>query len=257
MWQRKRWLDIQALGEEPVLHLPGCMPDRAVEAISMKGSDGWLPPEAIDILLGAYCISVPGSGLADSPDEAVRLAGIMGYPVVLKLAAEGLTHKTDIGGVIVGLKNDLEVRSAFTDLMDHAAASLNPTQIKGVLVQQMVCGGRELIVGAVRDPQFGPLVMAGTGGTQVELVHDVAFDLAPLSHSAASTLFDQTAAGKLLAGFRGTEPADREAAVDVLLRLASIMVEHPQVIEIEINPLLVLSHGEGAFAVDTRVRIGS
>jgi acetyltransferase len=127
--------------------------------------------------------------------------------------------------------------------------------VQGGYVQQMLKGGIELIAGVVRDPQFGPLVMAGAGGTQVEVTRDVAFDLAPLSAHQARGLLDQTSAGKLLAGFRGTPPADSDAAVDVIVRLAQIMLDLPEIAEIEVNPLMVMTRGEGAAAVDARVRL--
>jgi acetyltransferase len=176
-----------------------------------------------------------------------------------------------VGGVALNIRTEEDLRAAFEGMMRLSAAEgvasedgLKPlttqhpalsTQVQGAYVQRMVKGQAELLVGVTRDPQFGPLVGVGIGGTQVELKRDVAFDLAPLSEKLAGDLLDRTSAGKLLAGFRGAPPADRAAAVDVILRLSQIAIDWPQIQEIEVNPLIVMGQGEGAVAVDARVRV--
>jgi acetyltransferase len=168
-----------------------------------------------------------------------------------------VTHKTEVGGVALNIETPEQLRAEFGAMMQRG---VNP---EAVYVQRMAKGVAELIVGVVRDPQFGPLVMAGTGGTEVELKRDVAFELAPLSARQAAGLLDRTAAGKLLAGFRGRPPADRAAVVDTILRLAQIALDWPEVQEIEINPLIVAEAAQAAgkseagagVAVDARVRV--
>lgn len=271
MWHRRQWLD--ALGaQQPdaaAIAAQDALTGRAaVEAglavmrarVLEEGVDpaeaGWMTPDQIEPLLKAYGIAMPGSGLAPNVEEALALAESVGYPVVLKVAASGVTHKTDVGGVILDIRSPDALRAAFERLVDQVQERA-PTLsvIDGVYVQNMVWGQAELIVGAVRDPQFGPLVMAGVGGVQVELKRDVAFELAPLTRQQAGSLLDRTAAGGLLGGFRGAPPADREAAIDAVLRLSQIALDWPQVAEIEINPLIVRQQGEGALAIDVRVRV--
>lgn len=270
MWERKRWLD-ELDGDPPVTSVSGVDNEtgEAVikaglqvmgERITREGADpaeaGWMSPDQVDALLNAYGIRTPQSGLAPNVDAALELAKSVKYPVVLKLAAAGVTHKSDVGGVVLNVDSPPVLRQAFESLMDSIYEHMpDLSVVEGVYVQHMVDGTAELIVGVVRDPQFGPLVMAGVGGTAVELKRDVAFELAPLSQKQADAMLDRTAAGALLAGFRGAPPADREAVVETILCLAQIALDWEVVAEIEINPLIVLPSPHGAFAVDARVRL--
>ncbi len=255
MWRRKQWLD--ANGEPHQPHPPeGCDRLAARAALESAPAGGWLAPEALDALLEAYGIRVPGAGLAADADAATALAAQIGYPIALKLAAADVVHKSEIGGVALNLAGPEAVRVAFADLLARARAHGVPdTAIEGAFVQKMIPPGVDLIVGIVRDAQFGPLVMAGVGGTQVELLRDVAFELAPLTPQQAGALLDRTGAGRLLAGFRGAPPADRAAAMDAIVRLAQLAHDHPDVAEVEINPLMVMEAGAGAWAVDARARV--
>jgi acetyltransferase len=214
-----------------------------------------MSPEQVDVLLTAYQIQTPSSGLAPSVEHALPLAETIGYPVALKLAAEGITHKTDIGGVALNITTARRLQKTFKSLVRQASRHIPGVEIKGIYVQHMIQGRAELIVGVVRDPQFGPLVMAGVGGTEVELKRDVTFELAPLTRQQAEEMLDRTGAGRLLAAFRGSAPADRSAVIDTILLLAQIALDFPQVAEIEINPLIVMQAGEGVRAVDARVKL--
>lgn len=263
MWRRKQWLDNLAGTSQSVeapardLEMGRMTIDAGLEVIRQrdgKGS-GWMSPDQVEVLLTAYCIQTPNSGLAPSVEHAVPLAETLGYPVALKLAAEGVTHKTDIGGVALNIATPRQLQKAFRTLVKQASKRAPGIEIKGVYVQRMIRGETELIVGVVRDPQFGPLVMAGIGGTEVELKRDVTFELAPLTREQAEDMLDQTGAGRLLAGFRGSPPADRAAVVDAILHLAQIALDFPQITEIEINPLIVMQAGEGVRAVDARVKL--
>ncbi len=249
MWQRKQWLENHT-PEVEANSLEGV--DREAAGAVLIGIDGWLPPDRVEVLLRAYGIEVPGSGLAQSSEEAVELADSVGYPVALKLTGSRIVHKSDVGGVTLNVKSADEVRVAFDGMVSELPSEL---EIDGVMVQHMVRGQAELIVGMVRDTQFGPLVMVGTGGTQVELLKDVTFELAPLTGRQADEMLDRTAAGRLLAGYRGAAPADRAAVVEVIVQLAQIAVDWPGIEEIEINPLIVMEAGRGAAAVDGRVRV--
>ena len=257
MWRRAQWLAAQA---GPTLVAPPPDVDTAAAARLVRPGGaarpaGWLAAEEPAALLAAYGIATPGSDLAATAEAAVAVAERVGFPVVLKLAATEVTHKTDIGGVVLNVRTPAEVRAAVADLLARVAGRAGLGHVQGVTVQHMVPAGVELIVGVVRDPQFGPLVMAGLGGTAVELRREVAFDLAPLTPAQADELLDRTAAGRLLAGFRGAPPADRAAVTATIGRLAQLALDWPEIAEIEINPLIAGPAGAGASAVDARVRL--
>ncbi len=253
MWQRRQWLEAQQ-DRDAYTAPDGCDPGAARAVIAGSGG-GWLLPEQVDRLLSAYGIRVPGAGLAPDVKAALAIADDVGYPVVLKLAAEDVVHKSDIGGVMLDIKGPDDLRAAFETLMQRARKAVAGATIAGVFVQRMIPPGLDLIAGTVRDPQFGPLVMVGSGGTQVELLKDVTFELAPLTRAQASAMLDRTTAGTLLGGYRGAPPADRAAVVDAIVRLAQLVHDHPPIAEIEINPLMVMERGSGAWAVDARARI--
>jgi biotin carboxylase len=187
---------------------------------------------------------VPPSALAETADEAVAAADQMGYPVVLKRVAPDVVHKSDVGGVGLNLKDADAVRDAFERIVETGERAF---------VQAMAPEGLELIVGAQRDSQFGPLVMVGLGGVYVEVLEDVAFRLAPLSAADAREMLMETAAGKLLEGVRGQPPGDVEPVVEAIRRVGQLMVDLPELFEIDLNPLIVGKAGEGAWAVDVRI----
>ncbi len=254
MWHRRQWLD--SLSEPDVPIKPERCDEQAAEAALNTASDGgWLTANQAEALLSAYCIQTPGAGLAKDEDDVLQLAEKVGYPVVLKLASPDIVHKSDAGGVILNIDGPEELRADYRAMMEHTKAHAADATIEGVHIQKMIPTGVDLIVGMVRDPQFGPLVMVGVGGTQVELTRDVTFDLAPLTAAQAETMLTRTRAGRLLAGFRGAPPADRTAVVEVILRLAQLALDHPDLAEIEINPLMVMGAGGGAWAVDARARV--
>lgn len=212
--------------------------------------------ESRDILT-AYGIRVPRSKLCATSEEAVAFAGELGYPVVMKIASPDILHKTDVGGVKVGLDSPAAVRDAF-DLMVYRAQKHMPNaQIWGCLVQEMIRGGKEVICGMNRDPQFGPLVMFGLGGIYVEVLKDVAFRIAPFDRKEANAMIREIRSFGLLRGVRGERPADLEAAVDVLLRLSQLVTDFPEVVEMDINPLIIFEQGRGAMGVDMRLILKS
>jgi acetyltransferase len=207
-------------------------------------------------LLAAYGVSQPRLALARTPQEAVELAEDIGFPVALKIVSPGVFHKSDVGGVQLGLSGAGAVEMAYEDLLNQVRHHLPQARVDGVLVAQMVQPGHELIVGMRRDPQFGPLVMFGLGGVYVELLGDVAFRVAPFSRVETLAMIAETHAGKLLSGLRGQAPADIDAVAGVVERLAQLALDHPQIQEIDINPLMAYPDGQGALAVDVRMVVG-
>ena len=207
-------------------------------------------------ILAAYGIAQPRAELARSAEEAGRLAAEIGFPVALKIVSPDVFHKSEVGGIALKLSDAEAVRSAFDSMLARVAVRQPGARIEGALVTQMAPPGHELIVGMRRDPQFGPLLMFGLGGIYVELLKDVAFRVAPFSRSEALAMIAETHAGKLLAGLRGQPPADIEAVAEVIERVARLALDHPQVQEIDVNPLLVYPAGQGALAVDVRMVVG-
>jgi acetyltransferase len=203
-------------------------------------------------LLSRYEIPVAEARLARDPKHASAIAQEIGFPVVMKIASPDITHKSDVGGVLLGLKDLQDVISGYSLLRERVSQAKPQARIDGVLLQREVQPGQEVIVGMVRDPIFGPLMMVGSGGVEVEGLQDVAFALAPLSFEEASAMIERTWAGRKLKGFRNILPADHAAVANILVRLSVLAIENEQVQEIEINPLRVLSRG--AIAVDVRMK---
>jgi acetyltransferase len=170
----------------------------------------------------------------------------------MKIASPDILHKSDVGGVVLDIQDRTALQSAYTR-MTHRVQEVKPeARMEGVYLQRQIRPGQEVIVGAVRDPQFGPLMMFGSGGVEVEGLRDVAFALAPLTRTEAMKMIQRTWAGRKLAGFRSIAPADEQAVIDVLLKLSRLVTDHDFIQEIEINPLRVLS--KGAIALDVRMK---
>jgi acetyltransferase len=240
MAARREWLQIPVETPEPLAGIDRQAAQEALERGDFAGA------------LAAYGLTLPPTVAAGTPDLAIQAAGEIGYPVALKLDSPDLTHKSDIGGVILNLDDDDSVAEAFEEIFSRARAARPEASVKGVIVQKMVSGGLELIAGTRSDPQFGALILAGSGGVEVELERDVAIAIAPLSDGQAQRLLDATNAGTRLGGWRGLPPFDRPAAVEAIRRLAQLAVDFPQIAELEINPLCVLPAGQGAYAIDIR-----
>jgi acetyl coenzyme A synthetase (ADP forming)-like protein len=205
-------------------------------------------------ILQAYSLRIPQSELADTPEKAAHIAGIIGYPVVLKIASPDILHKTDIGGVKVGLQNPSDIRDAYELMVYRAQRYLPDARIWGCLVQEMApSGGLEVLVGMNRDPQFGPLITFGLGGIYVEILRDVTFRVAPFSRREAEEMLTQIRAHALLDGVRGQPPMDKAAIVDTLLRISQLVQDFPEITELDINPLMVYHQGEGALSLDMRL----
>jgi len=205
------------------------------------------------VVLESYGFTIPKSRLAETPEEAVEAAEEIGYPVVLKLASPDILHKTDVGGVKLDVRSPDDVRDAFDLIVYRAGRYVPGARIWGCQVQQMVPGGREVLLGMSRDPQFGPLVAFGLGGIYVEALKDVAFRVAPFSREEADEMIQEIRSYALLEGVRGEPPADHEAMVDALLRISQLVTDFPEIVELDINPLVVFEEGRGAMAIDMRL----
>jgi acetyl coenzyme A synthetase (ADP forming)-like protein len=203
-------------------------------------------------LVAAYGIPTAPTKLATGVEEAVEIARELGSPLVIKIASPDILHKSDIGGVLMDISSEQQTRDGYAQLVEKASIARPDAKIEGVYLQRQVPEGQEVILGAVQDPQFGPLIMFGSGGVEVEGLKDVAFALGPLTQAEAESLMRKTWAGRKLDGYRNIPPADRSAVADVLVRLSHLAAEHPEIAEIEINPLRVLT--KGVVAIDVRLK---
>lgn len=203
----------------------------------------------------AYGIPVARSLPAATSAEAAAAAAELGLPVVMKIDSPAVVHKSDVGGVKVGLKTPQEVADAFLEMTSRVQRRHPRAWIRGVLVQEMVKGGRETILGFSQDPQFGPLLMFGLGGIYVEVLKDVSFRVGPLSREDAEEMVKGIRSFPLLRGVRGEPPADITALADALLALSSLVHDFPMLAEADINPMLALPRGEGVVAVDARISL--
>lgn len=234
--------------------------DRAAAAAALamakdRGKSGesvWLDPSAVRALLGAYGIRMPGTGTAKTAKEAAALAEKMGYPVAVKLDSKTITHKSDIGGVKLGMKDAAGVERAFEEIRAALVKLGKEKEMDGVIVQQMASEGVETIVGTSVDESFGHLIMYGLGGIHVEMLKDVAWGVAPIADVDADRMIDAVKGSKLLEGYRGSAKADRPALREVLLRVSQLVSDFPEVQEMDLNPVRVMVRG--AVAVDARVR---
>jgi len=207
-------------------------------------------------VLTAYGFSQPKSLFARTSEEAVAAAKGIGYPVVMKIVSPQIVHKSDIGGVRVDLKNKKDVENAFFDITTHIRNIMPTAYIYGVMIQEMIHGGKEVIMGITKDPQFGHMIMFGLGGIYVEVLKDVSFRITPLSKEDAHEMIRETKTFPLLRGIRGEAEADVEAIERSLLILSQMALDFPRILEADINPLLVKKRGEGVVAIDARFTIG-
>jgi acetyltransferase len=208
--------------------------------------------EARDVI-EAYGMRLPKSQLARSPEEAAAIASEIGFPVVMKISSPDILHKSDIGGVKVGVADAATARDTYELIEYRARKYSRDATIWGVLIQEQVRKGREVLVGVNRDPQFGPLVVFGLGGIYVEVLKDVSFRLAPITRQEAHEQIRAIRAFGLLRGVRGEAPADLDAAEEIVLRVSQLVTDFPEIVEMDINPLVIHNQGEGAIVLDARI----
>jgi acetyl-CoA synthetase (ADP-forming) len=206
-------------------------------------------------LLVAEGIAVTDAQLASDAGEAALIAESLGYPVVMKIISPDIAHKSDVGGVVVGLTDSDEVKSAYDEMMRKVSSVVSTARIEGVSVQTMAKPGIEVIVGATTDPQFGPVMMFGLGGVFVEVLKDVSFRVVPLEPRDAKQMVREIDALPILEGIRGQDGADLEALEDLLLSISKLIERRPEIAELDLNP--VFAYSDGAIAVDARIVLHS
>ncbi len=226
--------------------------DRAKAENIIKKAGQVIGVEGIEVL-EAYGIRVAPYGIARTAEEAEEIADSIGYPVVMKVVSPDILHKSDVGGVKLNVTKE-NVKKAFYEVLKNAESYMRDAKIEGVVVQKMIEGGREVIIGMKRDPQFGPLIMFGLGGVYVEVFRDVTFRVAPLTKRDAYEMIKGVKAYRILRGIRGEKPVDIDSIADALLKISKLSIDFPQILEMDINPLKVFE--SGCVAVDFRMIVG-
>jgi 4-hydroxybutyryl-CoA synthetase (ADP-forming) len=227
---------------------------KVFDKVKDEGRTNLLEEEGLEIL-SAYGFPLPKSILAKTEDEAVEAANKIGYPTVMKITSPQIVHKSDAGGVKVNLSSDKEVRDAFKVIVDNAKKYDSKAEIKGVLIVEMVKGGKEMIIGSKLEPGFGPVVMLGMGGIYVEILKDVTFRLAPFTDQEANDMISSIKTKKLLEGVRGEKPSDVEKLSECIQRLSQLVTDFREIKELDMNPVLVMEEGEGCKILDVRIGI--
>jgi acetyltransferase len=229
---------------------------RLAIAAALAAGQTWLDPLGTCTVLASYGVPCVATRLAKDPDEAASVAANIGFPVALKILSPDIVHKTDVGGIVLDLADADQVRNKAAAMLDTVKAARPDARLDGFLVQPTVSrhGALELLVGLLDDPLFGPLIAFGQGGTAVEIIGDSSLELPPLNELLARRLMARTRVWRLLQGYRGRPPAKIEAIVEVLIRLGQLAADHPEVRDIDINPLL--ADDSGVLALDARLRVG-
>jgi acetyl coenzyme A synthetase (ADP forming)-like protein len=227
-------------------------------AVAAARPDGWLSDQEVRSVLNAYKLPLAGGAVARSADEAAAIAGTIGFPVAAKLSSTAVLHKSDVGGVRLHLNDAAAVRGAYADILaaaKSATANAGGADLSAVLIQPMITGGVEVMMGIAQDPLFGPLIAFGLGGVYVEILKDVRIRIAPLTDIDVDDLVCGIRGFPLLQGYRGHPAADLDALRDVLLRLSQLADEVPEIAELDLNPVIALTPGRGCVIVDARIRV--
>ena len=225
---------------------------RVFDKVKRDGRPNLLEEEGQEILR-AYGFPLPKSSLAKNENESAKIAKKIGYPVVMKIASPQIIHKSDAGGVKVNLTNDNEVKAAFKEIVKNAKKYNKKAVIKGVLVVEMVKGGKEMIIGSKLEPGFGSVIMLGMGGIYVEVLKDVTFRLAPVTDREAYDMISSIKTKKLLEGVRGEKPSDLNKLVECIQRLSQLVTDFKEIKELDMNPVLVMEKGKGCRILDVRI----
>jgi 4-hydroxybutyryl-CoA synthetase (ADP-forming) len=224
------------------------------EKVKKEGRSNLLEEEGQEVLR-AYGFPLPKSELAKTENDAVKIAKKIGYPVVMKIASPQIIHKSDAGGVRVNLTNDDEVKSTFSEIVANAKKYNKKAEIKGVLVVEMIKGGKEMIIGSKLEPGMGPVIMLGMGGIYVEVLKDVTFKLAPVTDIEADDMIASIKMKKILEGVRGEKPSDKAKLSECIQRLSQLVTDFKEIKELDMNPVLVMENGKGCKILDVRVGI--
>ena len=221
-----------------------------IEEAQREGRKFLLESEAKEVCI-EYGIPVTRFNVAQTVEEAVKFSDEIGYPIVLKILSPDIIHKSDVGGVILNLNNHKEIRNAYKELLANVKGHKPDAKITGVFVQEMAPSSTEVIVGATKDPQFGPALMFGLGGIFVEILEDVTFRIAPLTEQDAREMITEIKAYPVLKGYRDRPPADIDAIVDILLKTSKLVMDHLEIKELDLNP--IMAYKKGAKIVDARI----
>lgn len=226
--------------------------DKAKEIVNMALAQkrSLLEPEA-KALINFVGIPTPGSGAARDEDEAVNIAESIGYPVVLKVISPQVIHKTDFGGVKIGARNKGEVKRDFSDIIENIRRKVPDAEVMGILVEKMAFQSTEVIIGGIRDPQFGPAIMFGLGGIFTEILKDISFRLAPITKEEALGMMEELKGFPLIKGYRGSKPLDRESLSDIIVKVSKLMEEIKDIQEVDLNPVFL--YPVGLTVVDARI----
>ncbi len=220
------------------------------EKVRAEGRSFLLEQEAKNVCK-EYGIPITELRIATSAEEAVNYSNEIGYPVVLKIISPDVLHKVDVGGVVLDINNKEETREAFNQIIKTVKAHKPNARINGILVQEMAPSSTEVIIGSIKDPQFGPTIMFGLGGTFVEVMKDVSFRIAPISKEDAQEMITEIKAYPILKGYRGQSPRDIDAIIEILLNTSRLVMDNQDIKELDLNPVMVYS--KGAKTVDARI----
>src|SRR5436190_1600876 len=223
---------------------------RVLDTVKAEGRTALTAPEG-KVVCEAYGIAVPKEGVATSAADAAKIATAMGFPVVLKIVSPDILHKTEAGGVLVGVKSAEDAQKGYDTIIANAKKYNAKANVLGVQVQEMLTGGQEVIIGAVTDPVFGKLVAFGLGGVLVEVLKDITFRLAPATEADALSMLDGIAAAQILKGVRGAHPVNRDALARMIQNVSQLIADYPEIAEMDLNP--VFATGDGAIAADVRI----
>lgn len=253
MYDFKKWADEASTKRDTLQFSKDTAKVKSIfENVRKNGRSNLLEEEGYEVL-EAYGFPTPKSILCTTEQECMSAANQIGYPLVMKIVSPDIIHKSDAGGVKVGIKTDDELKNSFRTITENALKYKSDAKIKGVLVQEMVKSAKETILGASQDPTFGPVIMFGLGGIYVEVLKDVVFRIVPIDEKEAINMVESIKTIKLLKGVRGEKSSDLKAIADSLQRLSQLVVDFPEIKEFDINPLLVLEEGKGARVVDARI----
>jgi len=224
--------------------------DKIIAQARSENRKALLESEAKTIMM-EYGVTVPKFQLATNEKEAAKIAETIGFPVVAKIVSPEIIHKSDAGGVKVGLKTPTDVETAYTTIIENAKKYDPKAKLLGVLIMEMAPQGTEVIIGAIKDPQFGATIMFGLGGIFVEVLKDVTFKIAPINTDEAKEMITSLKAAALLKGYRNTPPADIDALAQIIVNVSTLLTEHPEIAELDLNP--VIAYAKGANTVDARI----
>ena len=251
--EQRRWMETPQ-GSIPSFNVDKAKVETIIKNSLKEGRDQLTTLESIDVL-EAYGIRACKYGLATNEEEVAKLGNQIGYPVVMKMTSKTTSHKTDVGGVVVNIKDEAQLRNEYKALLQRLEAKGLLEGLEGVIIQEMVKGSREMVCGIATDPQYGPMMMFGLGGVFVEVMKDVTFRIAPLTDNDAMDMIKSVKAYKLLEGARGTTPAQIGQIQETLLRLSQLVSDYKFIDELDINPLLISEKTGEGIAVDGRIKV--